>query len=220
MRLLLVEDDDDIALVVTEALAVDGHTVDRAATGLDGLWMAREGEYGLIVLDILLPEMNGYEVCRTLREDGEDTPVLMLTAKVGDYDEIDGFEMGADDYLRKPFAPSVLRARVQALLRRAPSPRRDPVLTRGGITLDPASRRCTRDGDVVELTGRQAQLLEALLRAEDTPVSRLELVRSVWGHDFDGDPNVADVYLGYLRAKLGRQVVENVRGAGYRIRAS
>jgi len=221
MRLLLVEDDDDIALVVNEALAVDGHAVDRAATGLDGLWMAREGDYGLIVLDILLPGMNGYEVCRTLREeDGRDTPVLMLTAKVGEYDETDGFEMGADDYLRKPFAPAVLRARVQALLRRAPSPRRDPILARGGITLDPASRRCTRDGDEVELTGRQAQLLEALLQAEDTPVSRLDLVRSVWGHDFDGDPNVADVYLRYLRAKLGRDTVENVRGAGYRIRAS
>ncbi len=220
MRLLLIEDDDDIALIVTEALEVDGHGVDRAADGLDGLWLAREGSYGVIVLDILLPGMNGYVLCRTLREEGIDTPVLMLTAKVGEYDETDGFEMGADDYLRKPFAPSVLRARVQALLRRAPSPRRDPILARGGITLDPASRRCTRDGDQVELTGRQAQLLEALLLAGDTPVSRLDLVRSVWGHDFDGDPNVADVYLRYLRAKLGKEAVENVRGAGYRIRAA
>lgn len=219
MRLLLVEDDDDIALIVTETLAVDGHSVDRAADGLDGLWMAREGRYGLVVLDILLPEMNGFEVCRTLRSEGDDTPVLMLTAKVGDYDETDGFDMGADDYLRKPFVPAVLRARVQALLRRAPSPRRELALARGGITLDPATRHCTRDGEDVELTARQAQLLEALLRAEDTPVSRLDLVRSVWGIDFDGDPNVADVYLGYLRSKLGKQTIENVRGLGYRIRA-
>ncbi len=209
-----------MADAVRRGLIAEGFDADVACNGVDGLWRAREFSYDAIVLDIMLPGLNGYEICRTLRSEGLTTPILMLTAKVGEYDETDGFDMGADDYLRKPFSPAVLRARVQALLRRAPSPRRAPVLTRGGVSLDPASRSCTRDGEAVELTARQAQLLEALLRAEDTPVSRIELVRSVWGHDFDGDPNVADVYLGYLRAKLGREAVENVRGAGYRIRAS
>lgn len=219
MRLLLVEDDDDIAAIVAEALAIDGHAVDRAADGCDGLWMARERSYGLIVLDLLLPGMNGYRVCETLRSEGSQVPVLMLTAKVGEYDETDGFEVGADDYLRKPFSPGVLRARVQALLRRAPNGLRPDVLVRGPVRFDPASRDCAVAEAPVELTGREAQLLEALLRAEDTPVTRLELVDTVWGRDFDGDPNVVDVYLRYLRAKVGRETIENVRGVGYRIRA-
>lgn len=219
MRLLLIEDDDDIALVVDQALAADGHQLDRAADGLDGLWMAREGDYGAIVLDLLLPGMNGFKICQTLREEGAQTPILMLTAKVGEYDETDGFESGADDYLRKPFSPAVLRARVAALLRRPPAIKPVEQLTRGGVTLDPATRACQVDGTEVELTGRQAQLLEALLRTEDQPASRLQLTNLVWGVDFDGDPNVVDVYVGYLRTKLGRDRVENVRGLGYRIRA-
>ncbi len=218
MRLLLIEDDDDIALVVNQTLATDGHQLDRAADGLDGLWMAREGQYGLIVLDLLLPGMNGFKVCQTLRDEGRHTPVLMLTAKVGEYDETDGFDCGADDYLRKPFSPAVLRARVAALLRRPPVVRQSEHLNRGGVQLDPASRACEVDGRPVELTGRQAQLLEALLRAEDQPVSRLELTSLVWGADFEGDPNVVDVYLGYLRNKIGKDKVQNVRGLGYRIR--
>ena len=219
MRLLLVEDDDDIAAIVTETLAADGHTVDRAANGNDGLWMAREGSYGLIVLDLLLPGLNGYRICETLRSEGSQTPVLMLTAKVGEYDETDGFEVGADDYLRKPFSPAVLRARVQALLRRAPNGLRPETLERGPIHFDPGTRACTVDGEPVELTGREAQLLEALLRAEEAPATRLELVDAVWGRDFDGDPNVVDVYLRYLRAKVGKETIENIRGLGYRIRS-
>ncbi len=219
MRLLLVEDDDDIAVIVEQSLAPAGHTIDRAADGLDGLWMAREGSYGLIVLDLLLPGMNGYKVCETLRSEGAVLPILMLTAKVGEYDETDGFEVGADDYLRKPFSPAVLLARVQALLRRPPIRQASETLTRGSVTLDPAARSCWVEGVEMDLTRRQAQLLEALLRAGDTPVSRLDLVADVWGMDFDGDSNVADVYLGYLRSKLGRHHIENVRGVGYRIRA-
>lgn len=221
MRLLIVEDDDDIAVVVEQTLRADGHSVDRAADGLDGIWMAREGEYGLIVLDVLLPGMNGFKICETLRTEGVETPILMLTAKVGEYDETDGFDVGADDYLRKPFSPSVLQARVRALLRRGANSggQIETTLTRGGVVLDPRTRACSHDGADIELTGRQAQLLEALLRAGDTPISRLDLVRAVWGLDFEGDPNVADVYLGYLRTKLGKTTIENVRGLGYRVRA-
>ena len=172
MRLLLVEDDDDIAAIVAESLAVDGHAVDRAADGTDGLWMAREGAYGLVVLDLLLPGLTGYQICERLRAEGFETPILMLTAKVGEYDETDGFEVGADDYLRKPFSPAVLRARVQALLRRAPNGLHADELCRGPVVLDPARRVCSVHGEPVELTGREAQLLEALLRAGHTPVDR------------------------------------------------
>jgi DNA-binding response OmpR family regulator len=221
MRLLVVEDDDDIAEVIEQTLRADGFSVDRAADGADGLWMAQEGTYGLIVLDVLLPEMNGFKLCASLRSAGVSTPVLMLTAKVGDYDETDGFDAGADDYLRKPFSPSVLQARVRALLRRSSGgpAELDATLRRGGIELDPRTRSCRFNGEQVALTGRQAQLLEALLEADDTPISRQDLVRTVWGLDFDGDPNVADVYLGYLRAKLSKEAIENVRSLGYRIRA-
>ncbi|MEM9034497.1 MAG: response regulator transcription factor [Actinomycetota bacterium] len=219
MRVLLVEDDDDIAAIVAETLADSGHAVDRAADGPDGLWMAREGNHALIVLDLLLPGLNGYQVCETLRSEGRHVPILMLTAKVGEYDETDGFDAGADDYLRKPFSPAVLQARVQALLRRAPNPRREAVLERGRVRLDPTSRTCSLDGRPVELTSREAQLLEALLRSDDAPLGRLALLDEVWGHDFDGDPNVVDVYVRYLRGKVGRETIENVRGVGYRVRA-
>lgn len=218
MRLLIVEDDDDIALVIEQTLRADGYDVDRSADGLDGLWKAREGTYGLIVLDVLLPGMNGFKLCSSLRTEGVTTPVLMLTAKVGDYDETEGLDVGADDYLRKPFSPHVLQARVRALLRRGSTGRPQTILRRGGVVLDPATRTCTYHNEPVELTGRQAQVLEALLRSEATPVSRLDLVRSVWGIDFEGDPNVADVYIGYLRAKLSKATIENVRGLGFRVR--
>ncbi|MEM7273681.1 MAG: response regulator transcription factor [Actinomycetota bacterium] len=219
MRLLIIEDDDDIALVIEQVLRTEGHEIDRAADGLDGLWRAREGAYGLIILDVLLPGMNGFKVCQSLRSEGIETPVLMLTAKVGDYDETEGLDVGADDYLRKPFSHDVLRARVRALVRRGARGGIQETLSRGGVVLDPATRTCTMDGEPVELTGRQAQVLETLLRSEATPVSRLDLVDQVWGIDFEGDPNVADVYIGYLRGKLGKATIENVRGLGFRVRA-
>ncbi len=219
MRILVVEDDDDIAAVIEQTLEAIDYSVDRAATGPDGLWRAREGRYGAIVLDILLPEMNGYKVCSTLRSEGVTTPILMLTAKVGHLDETDGLDLGADDYLRKPFSPEVLQARVRALLRRVDRTTADATLERGTVTLDPATRTCTAEGRSVALSRRQAQLLEVLLRAGDVPQSRLQLLDAVWGIDYEGDPNVVDVYLGYLRAKLGRESIENLRGSGYRVRA-
>lgn len=208
MRLLTIEDDDDIAEVIEQTLRSDGFSVDRAADGLDGLWMAQEGDYGLIVLDVLLPGINGFKLCESLREQGIDTLVLMLTAKIGEYDETDGFEVGADDYLRKPFSPAVLKARVRALLKRRNGTlgaESQVLLRRGGIELNPRTRACTFAGAEVELTGRQAQVLETLVLAGDTPISRLDLVRAVWGLDFEGDPNVADVYIGYLRANSARK---------------
>lgn len=214
----MVEDDDDIAAIIAETLESGGFGVDRAVDGNDGLWMAREGDHALIVLDLLLPGMNGFQVCETLRSEGLHTPVLMLTAKVGEYDETDGFEVGADDYLRKPFSPRVLLARVRALLRRAPNELRPELLSRGRVVFDPASRACEVGGESVELTAREGQLLEALLRSDDAPISRLVLLDEVWGHEFDGDPNVVDVYLRYLRRKVGHDVVENVRGLGFRVR--
>lgn len=220
MRLLIVEDDDDIAVVIEQTLRADGHDVDRAADGIDGLWMAKEGSYGAIVLDVLMPGKNGYLVCQELREAGVDVPVLMLTAKSGDYDETDGLDAGADDYLRKPFSPHVLQARVRALLRRGTGGgSASGELARGAVRLVPATRECTLGDEPIELTGRQADVLEALLRAGATPISRVDLVTEVWGLDFDGDPNIADVYLRYLRNRLGRETIENVRGLGYRVRA-
>lgn len=218
MRLLVVEDDDDIAAAIVQTLELDGYAVDRAANGVDGLWMAQEGSYGAIVLDILMPRMNGYNVCRKLRASGSSTPVLMLTAKVGDIDEEDGLDLGADDYLRKPFSPGVLQARVRALLRRGSHTTMGDVLERGDISLEPRSRRCLVDGIEVALSGRQSQLLEVLLRTGETPLSRLQILDAVWGMEFDGDPNVVDVYLGYLRNKVGSHRIENVHGLGYRVR--
>lgn len=219
MRLLVVEDDDDIAAVIVQTLELDGYGVDRASNGVDGLWMAQEGTYGAILLDILMPQMNGYNVCRELRAAGSSTPILILTAKVGEIDEEDGLDLGADDYLRKPFSPGVLQARVRALLRRSSVAPVADTLQRGGIALEPRRRRCVVDGAPVSLSGRQAQLLEVLLRTDDTPLSRLDILHSVWGMDFDGDPNIVDVYLRYLRNKVGGERIENVHGMGYRVRA-
>lgn len=216
-RILIVEDDPAIASVIARSLGDAGLLSDHAETGLDGLWLAREGSYGAICLDILLPEMNGYEVCRTLRSENVHTPILMLTAKTGEYDETDGFDLGADDYLRKPFTPSVLVARIRALLRRSHIPQTPNVIERGGISFDGHTNTCTVDAAPVALTTREAVLLGALLRTGDGPLSRDALLREVWGFDFDGNTNIVDVYIGYLRKKLGRDRIENVRGRGYRI---
>jgi DNA-binding response OmpR family regulator len=216
-RVLIVEDDDDIAALVQRTLTQAGIGSDRAATGLDGLWMARETTYGALCLDILLPGMNGYEVCRTLRSEGHAVPILMLTAKTGEYDETDGFEMGADDYLRKPFSPAVLTARIKSLLRRSGTPQASTELERGGLQFNVDTRRCLLDDTPVTLTPKEASLLEALLRNGETPLSRDLLLTEVWGMEFDGNTNVVDVYIGYLRKKLGKTRIENVRGAGYRV---
>ncbi len=216
-RVLIVEDDDAIAAVIRDTLADAGIASDRAATGLDGLWMAREASYGAMLLDILLPELNGYEICRILRDEQNPVPILMLTSKTGLYDETDGLDLGADDYLRKPFATPVLVSRVRALLRRTPTIRAVTVLERGDVSFNVNSRQCFLGPVEVSLTTREASLLETLLRADDEPVSRRHLLQQVWGMDFEGDANVIDVYIGYLRKKLGRERVENLRGVGFRV---
>lgn len=220
MRILLVEDEVPLATAIARGLRGDGLDVDVVHDGLDGLWLAREGRYAAVVLDLLLPGMNGYDVCRQLRRDGVWTPILMLTAKDGEYDEADGLDAGADDYLRKPFSFVVLVARLRALARR-PIGQRPAVLAVGDLTLDPATRRCARGDTALHLTPREHALLEALLRASPSPVDKRHLLDEVWGFEFDGDPNVVEVYVGYLRSKIdrpfGRASLETVRGVGYRI---
>jgi two-component system, OmpR family, response regulator len=217
---LVVEDEVHLANVVARGLIAEGFTVEVTHDGLDGLWRARERHYGAIVLDILLPGMNGYEVCRTLRAEGVWTPILMLTAKNGEYDEAEALDTGADDFLAKPFSFVVLVARLRALQRRGGAPRAT-VLRVGDLTVDPGTRVCTRGDVPVELTAREFDLLEALLRHPGDVRSKLDLLDEVWGHDFGGDANVVEVYVGYLRRKLdvpfGRSSLQTVRGVGYRL---
>ena len=216
MRVLIVEDEERLAASTARGLRAEGFEVDVVHDGLDGLWRAKETPYAAIVLDILLPGMNGYKVCAELRQAGVWTPVLMLTAKDGEYDEAEALDTGADDYLRKPFAFVVLIARLRALIRRGATPR-PPVLSAGTLRFDPADRSCSRNGVPVALTPREASVLEYLMRRSGQVVSKLELLDAVWGFDFEGEPNVVEVYVGYLRRKIGRAFVQTVRGVGYRV---
>ena len=220
VRVLVVEDEVRLGQAVARGLQAEGFAVDLVHDGLEGLWRAREQAYAAVVLDILLPGMNGYEVCRTLRKEQVWTPILMLTAKSGEYDEAEALDTGADDFLSKPFSFVVLVARLRALIRRGGSPR-PPVLTCGDLELDPATRACAR-GDVrIELTAREFHVLERLMRRPGEVVPKSQLLDDVWGHDFEGDPNVVEVYVGYLRKKVdapfGRRSIVTVRGAGYRV---
>jgi DNA-binding response OmpR family regulator len=173
-----------------------------------------------MVLDLLLPGMNGFEVCRVLRSEGIWTPILVLTAKQGEYDEAEALDTGADDYLTKPFSFLVLVSRLRALQRRGSTPR-PPTLEVGNLVVDPATRQCRRDGVNVSLTAREFDLLEALARRPGVVLSKAELLDVVWGHDFEGEPNVVEVYVGYLRRKIdapfGRRSLQTVRGVGYRV---
>jgi len=220
MRLLVVEDEPTLGRSVKRGLEADGFSVDLAETGTDGLWRAREGAYDAIVLDIMLPEMNGYEVCRHLRTEDIWTPILMLTAKDGEYDEADAFELGADDYLRKPFSHVVLVARLRSLIRRGTSPRPDTISV-GDLEIDPAKLSCRRGDKSIELTPREFAVLETLLRRSPNVVPKSELIDSVWGMDFEGDPNIVEVYVGYVRRKIdrpfGTETVRTVRGIGYQV---
>lgn len=220
MRILVVEDEANIAEALATGLRAEGFDVDIADNGTDGLWRAREGGYAAIILDILLPGLNGYKVCRTLREEDVWTPILMLTAKDGELDEAEALDTGADDFLSKPFSFVVLVARLRALLRRGATPR-PTVLTVGSLTLDPASRQCTRRGATIDLTAREYALLDLLMRRSDAIVSKSTLLDEVWGPDFEGDPNIVEVYVGYVRKKIdapfGLQTILTVRGAGYRL---
>jgi DNA-binding response OmpR family regulator len=220
VRLLVVEDEVRLAGALRRGLQAEGFTVDLAHDGTEGLHLAREGGYDAVVLDVMLPGLSGYRVCEQLRAEQNWVPVLMLSAKDGEYDQADGLDVGADDYLTKPFSYVVLVARLRALLRRG-APPRPATLAVGDLELDPASRRVTRGGTAVELTAREFALLEYLLRRAGEVVSKGEILRHVWDAHYDGDSNVVEVYVGYLRKKVdtpfGRRALQTVRGAGYRL---
>ena len=220
MRVLLVEDEVGLADAIVRGLAAEGFEVEAVHNGLEGLELARERHYAAIILDIMLPGMNGYQVCRTLRAEGVWTPILMLTAKDGEWDEAEALDTGADDFLSKPFSFVVLVARLRAILRRGTQPR-PAVLTVGDLTLDPATRECHRGTEAVDLTAREFALLEHLMRHPQEVVTKRQLLEEVWGHERDADPNVVEVYVGYLRRKVdgpfGRHSLVTVRGAGYRV---
>ena len=222
MRLLVVEDEVRLARALREGLQADGFAVDLAHTGPAGLEQASTGEYDAIVLDVMLPGLSGYRIVESLRAEGNWVPVLMLSAKDGEYDQADGLDAGADDYLTKPFSYVVLVARLRALLRRGVR-ERPAVLTAGDLRLDPASRRVTRGDVEVALTAREFSVLEYLLRNPDRVVSKTEILDHVWDAAEETDPNTVEVYLGYLRRKVdapfGRRALETVRGAGYRLAA-
>jgi DNA-binding response OmpR family regulator len=218
VRLLLVEDEARLASALQRGLQAEGFVVDVAGDGLTGLDLARHGGYDAMILDVMLPRLSGYRVVRQLRAEDHWLPVLMLSAKDGEYDQADGLDCGADDYLTKPFSYVVLLARLRALLRRG-APERPTVLAAGDLTLDPAQRRVTRGGTEINLTSREFALLEYLMRRQGEVVSKTELLDHVWDASMETAPNVVEVYVGYLRRKLGRELVETVRGAGYRLRA-
>jgi len=222
MRILIIEDEEHLAAAVARGLEAEGFTVDTAHTGTDGLWRAREHAYDVIVLDILLPGSNGFQVCATLRAEGNWVPILMLTAKTGELDEAEALDTGADDFLSKPFSFVVLVARIRALMRRGRR-ERPSVLVAGDLTLDPAEHRCRRGDTIIELTPREFHLLEYLLRFAGESVSKRDIITHVWGEGFEGDPNIVEVYVGYLRRKIDRpfakNAVETVRGIGYRLAA-
>lgn len=216
MRVLLVEDEPLLAETVTAGLQAEGFVVVTVDNGVDGLWQATNDQFDVLVLDIMLPGLNGYEVLRKLRASEVWTPVLMLTAKDGDYDQTDAFDLGADDYLTKPFSFMVLTARLRALVRRG-APKRPVVLTAGGVSLDPTRRVVERDGMPVALTPREYGLLEYLMRNKDTAVTKTDILQNVWDNHYDGPDNVVEVYVGYLRRKIGSHMIMTVRGVGYRL---
>jgi DNA-binding response OmpR family regulator len=222
MRVLVVEDEAALAEGVRRGLEAEGFATDVARNGVDGLWMATEHPYDAIVLDILLPGMNGYKVCAELRAAGVWTPILMLTAKDGELDEAEALDTGADDYVTKPFSYVALVARLRALIRRG-AQERPAVLEAGDLRLDPAERRAWRGDVELSLTARELSLLEFLLRRGGSVCSKTDIVDHVWDGSFDGDLNIVEVYIGHLRSKIdrpfGRTAIETVRGAGYRLAA-
>jgi DNA-binding response OmpR family regulator len=218
MRILVVEDEVRLAEALQRGLEAEGFEVDLSHTGTEGLEMALAGNYDAIVLDILLPGMNGYKVCAAIRDADDWTPILMLTAKQGEYDEAEALDTGADDFLSKPFSYVVLVARLRSLVRRGRGMRAAAVEV-GGLYLDPTARTVTRGGTPIDLTPREFALLEALMRRSPDVVSKRDLLDTVWGGE--GDVNVVEVYIGYLRRKIDRpfqtSTLDTVRGVGYRI---
>ena len=222
MRLLLVEDDAKLADAVCRGLRGEGYAVDHAADGEAALAGAHVSDYDAVVLDLMLPRRDGFDVCRTLRERGDGVPILMLTARARVDDRIRGLDAGADDYLAKPFDFGELLARVRALIRRGPS-NRPAILRVGDLAVDPARHVVTRGGTPVELTAREFSVLEYLARHPGDLVTRADLLDHVWDANYEGSTNIVDVYVGYLRRKLekpfGRPLIRTVRGAGFVLEA-
>lgn len=216
MRVLVVEDEVRQAEALERGLRAEGMAVDIARTGADGLWMATENDYDAIILDVMLPGLNGFRVCAELRSRQIQTPILMLTAKDGELDEAEALDTGADDFLSKPFSYVVLLARLRALLRRGPTAQA-VMLRSGPVTLDVARRVCTVDERVVELTPREFAILEYLLRRSGEVVPKWSILEHVWDTAFDGDDNIVEVHVSALRRKLGAESIGTVRGGGYRM---
>jgi two-component system OmpR family response regulator len=220
MRVLVVEDETRLAEGLRRGFEAEGFAVDLAANGTDGLWLARENEYSVIVLDIMLPGMSGYRICETLRAERNWTPILMLTAKDGEWDQVEALDTGADDYLTKPFSYAVLLARVRALIRRGAGDR-PTVLEAGDVRVDPASKTVWRGESEIDLTAREFSVLEYLMRRKGEVVSKREVLDNVWDSDFEGDSNIVEVYVRHLRNKLDRpferEAIETLRGSGYRL---
>ena len=216
----MVEDDEHLGRSIKRGLGAEGFATDLALDGVDGLWRAREGDYDVVVLDIMLPGLNGYQICAELRGAGNWTPILMLTAKDGEFDVAEALDTGADDYLSKPFSYVVLVARIRALLRRArtSSP---TVLVAGDLRLDPAAHRVWRGGTEITLTPRQFALLEFLMRRAGEALPKSTILEHVWDFAFEGDPNIVEVYVRHLRKKIdepfGRSAIQTVRLVGYRL---
>lgn len=222
MKVLVVEDDSDIALAVRRGLEAEGFTVEVAADGDQGVWLATEGAHDVIVLDLLLPRRNGFRVCADLRAQGLTTPILMLTAKDGDLDEAEALDTGADDFLSKPFSFTVLVARIRALLRRSANGALAPVEA-GDLRLDSSARRAWRQGAEIALTAREFDVLEFLVRRQGQVLSKQAILDGVWDHSFDGDPNIVEVYVLRLRRKVDApfdaELIHTRRGAGYCVSA-
>jgi DNA-binding response OmpR family regulator len=216
VRVLVVEDEVRQAAALKRGLEAEGFAVDVAGTGTDGLWLATEQPYDVIVLDVMLPGLNGYKVCAELRAKQIWTPVLMLTAKDGELDEAEALDTGADDFLSKPFSYVVLLARIRALLRRGGGSR-PVVLSAGSVSLDVGGRTCTVDGTEVELTPREFSIVEYLLRRSGEVVPKSEILEHVWDFAYEGGDNVVEVHVSALRRKIGAGAIETVRGGGYRM---
>ena len=222
MRILVVEDDVKMAGLLRRGLGEEGYAVDLAGSGTDGLWAATENPYDAIVLDLMLPDIGGLDVCRELRTRGRWMPVLMLTARDAVHDRVAGLDAGADDYLSKPFAFSELFARLRALVRRGPS-ERPPILRVGDLVLDPAARSVVRNATRLDLSAKEFAVLELFMRHPGEVLSRSRILEHAWDFAYDGDSNVVDVYVRYIREKIDRpfglRTIETVRGSGYRLRA-
>lgn len=216
VRILLVEDDVDIVRVVSRGLLAQGFSVETADNGTDGLWQATEGEFDAIVLDLLLPGLSGYKVCEQLRSGGDRVPIVVLTAKDGELDQIDLLDLGADDFLTKPVSIEILAARIRAAVRRAAGSSTNE-LVHGAIRFDLVGRRWWFGDDELSLTKKESDVLYVLVSAAGGAVSRDEIMKAAWGFDFDGDPGTVDVYVNRLRKKLSRSAIKNIRGVGFQL---